>query len=474
MTTKESAAQQALPLGSAWARLRLRLGQPIDIAGIAYFRVVFGAVMAWEMWRFLDAGWVESFYIGKEIYFKYWPFTFVEPLSGAAMELVFYLVALAAILVSVGLFYRVSAIALFIGLIYIFLLDQTRYLNHFYLIFLVAFLMIFLPAHRCFSLDALRNPAIRSSTAPAWTLWLIRFQFAVPYFFGGIAKLNADWFRGEPMRAWLADRTDFPIIGGLFTDEPVVWVAVYGALLLDFFVVFLLLHSKTRVFAFIAAVTFHFMTARLFGIGIFPWVMIAGTITFFDADWPRRLIADLRQRRHRTPIRLYGLYAGAALGFFIGGFLLEAFSPWRASIGALAVALAGYHLALLAERRTDVDRPVQARAAKRPKRNRRAGGQGREVRALPRAAARRRAHACGRAARCLGGIPGRSPAASLLPSRQRPLDGRGPPLRLAYEAPGQELGRHLLRDQPRYRRNLGDRQSRLPQQDAAQKNGIPP
>ena len=188
-----------------------------------------------------------------------------------------------------GLAYRVSATLFFLGFTYAFLLEQARYLNHFYLICLISFLMIFLPAHRAASLDALWRPSIRSDTAPAWTIWLLRAQIGIVYFYGGLAKLNVDWFRGEPFRTWLARRTDFPIIGSLFTDEWMVWVLNYGGLLLDLLIVPLLLWRRTRVFAFGTAVLFHLMNVRLFSIGIFPWFMIAATALFFPPGWPRHL-----------------------------------------------------------------------------------------------------------------------------------------------------------------------------------------
>ena len=241
---------------------------------------------------------------------------------------------------------------------YVFLLEQARYLNHLYLVCLIAFLMIFVPAHWHFSLDALLGPQPRSSprvperkkqsseapvqrAVPGWPVWLLRFQMGVPYFFGGIAKLNADWLRGEPLRAWLEARTDFPFLGRFFIHEPIVWLMNYGSLLLDLFVVFLLLHRRTRVFGFIGILTFHFMNSRLFDIGIFPWVMIAGTAVFFEPDWPRRALRDLREGH---TYRSHALIGGFALGFLIGGFLPETFSFIRALIGGTGVAIAGYHL----------------------------------------------------------------------------------------------------------------------------------
>jgi surface polysaccharide O-acyltransferase-like enzyme len=102
----------------------------------------------------------------------------------------------AAACVMVGFLYRIAAPLFFLAFTYFFLLDQTRYMNHFYLVCLISFLMCFLPAERAFSVDALLRRSIRSDVVPAWTLWLLRAQVGIPFFYGGIAKLNSDWVHG--------------------------------------------------------------------------------------------------------------------------------------------------------------------------------------------------------------------------------------------------------------------------------------
>ncbi len=339
-TTHEEAVDDV----SRVQRWRATLAAPVDIAVLVYFRIAFGAIMVWEMWRFVDQGWIDRYYTDKDFYFKYWPFEWVQPFPEPWIHLVFWATAAAAAMVASGFLYRIAAPAMFLGLGYIFLLERARYLNHFYLIVLIAFLMCFLPLNRAGSIDARRRPELHTETVPAWTLWLLRFQVAVPYVFGGIAKLNEDWLRGEPLRAWLAARTDFPVIGRFFTDEPVVWAMTYGALLLDLFVVVGLLYRRTRPWAFLAAVVFHLMNSRLFGIGIFPWTMMAATAIFFEPSWPRHVLADLRARDVTSRVRVAGLAAGAGIGFLLGGFLPTSFSPWRAGIGAMAVGVGAYHV----------------------------------------------------------------------------------------------------------------------------------
>ncbi len=262
---------------------------PVDIASLVYFRIVFGAVMLWEVGRYFAHRWIERYWLEPIVHFTYYGFDWIRPWPGPGMYLHFVGLGILACFIALGFWYRISTVLFFLGFSYIFLLEKARYLNHFYLIGLISFLLIFIPAHRAFSVDAFRHSRLRSKTAPAWALWLLRLQIGVPYFYGGLAKLNGDWLQGEPMRMWMAARTDFPLIGAFFTEEWMIYLLSYGGLLLDLLVVPLLIWRRTRPFAFAAAVVFHLMNARLFIIGIFPWFMIAATALFFPTDWPRHV-----------------------------------------------------------------------------------------------------------------------------------------------------------------------------------------
>ncbi len=202
----------------------------------------------------------------------------------------FFFLGVCAIFIMLGLFYRISSILFFLGFTYIFLLDKSNYLNHFYLISLLSFIMIFVDAHRRFSIDAVLFPKIKSDVIPAWMIWILRLQLGIVYFYGGVAKINSDWLQGYPLRYWLANKTDFPIVGSLFTEEWMVMFFAYGGLLLDLFITPFLIWRKSRPFAFAAITLFHLMNSELFIIGIFPWFMMFATTIFFEPDWVRRLL----------------------------------------------------------------------------------------------------------------------------------------------------------------------------------------
>lgn len=264
-----------------------RLFADVDIASLAAFRIAFGALMLVELWMLAPD--IAAVYLEPGFHFTYYGLEWVRPWPGDGMYVHFAVLALAALGVAVGLFYRISALLFFLGIAYIFLLEQGTYLNHVYLITLLSFLMIFVPAQRAWSVDAWLRPRIRAQTAPGWALWLLRAQVGIPYFYAGLAKLNPDWLRGEPVRMWLAESTDAPLIGPLLTHEWVVYTFAYGGLLFDLLVVPALLWPRTRPFAYLFALAFHLTNATVFSIGIFPWLMIAATTIFFEPGWPRAL-----------------------------------------------------------------------------------------------------------------------------------------------------------------------------------------
>ncbi len=279
------------PLNQATAvAWKERLIQPVDIAGLVFFRMAFGAVLLWEIWQFFSHDWIHELYIAPRFHFTFWGFAWAEPWPDWGMYLHFFLLALLAGMILVGLRYRLAALLFSVTFTYLFLMERAFYLNHFYLVCLVSLLMALVPAHRAASVDAWLNPALRSHFAPAWSLWLLRLQIAIPYFYGGLAKLNGDWLHGQPMQTWMARMDNVRVVAPTF-GEP--WLAVlfsWGGMLLDLFIVPLLLWKRTRAVAFVAAVSFHLMNAIMFRIGMFPWFMICATTLFLPPHWPRTLL----------------------------------------------------------------------------------------------------------------------------------------------------------------------------------------
>src|ERR1700744_431346 len=163
------------------------------IAPLAVLRITFGGIMLVSVIRFILKGWISAFYIQPQFHFTFYGFDWVKPPGATGMYLLFAILIVAALLVTVGLFYRVAIITFFLCFTYVELLDKTTYLNHYYFISVIAFLMIWVPANRYFSVDVWLNPKLLVNRVPAWTINIFKLQPILVYFFAGLSKLNYDW-----------------------------------------------------------------------------------------------------------------------------------------------------------------------------------------------------------------------------------------------------------------------------------------
>jgi vitamin K-dependent gamma-carboxylase len=289
-------------LKSFFAEVQRRAFAPVDIASLVFFRIAFGLLMAFEVARYFKNGWVYSHWLEPRLLFKYYGFSWVDPWPAHWLYLHWAALGVLALFVAAGFLYRITAPLLFLSYAYFFLLDEVWYVNHTYLICLFCFLLIFVPAHRTLSIDSRLRPSLRSNTAPAWSLWLLRFQIGVVYFFAGLVKISPDWLRGEPMRFQLSHAIDTPILGRFFGQESAVYLISYGGMLFDLLIVPLLLWRRTRLFAFCVAAAFHLVNSLWQPIGIFPWLAIAATALYFSPDWPRRILRALRIARSTSAV----------------------------------------------------------------------------------------------------------------------------------------------------------------------------
>lgn len=271
------------------ARFKSRLFQPIDSSFLVVFRIGFAVIMFWEVIRYWSHDWIHQFYIEPEFYFKYYGFEWVHPWPGDGMYYHFIVMGLLAVFIGIGFLYRLSTLLFFLAFSYLFFIDQARYLNHFYMVILINFLLMIMPANRSFSVDAKIWPKLRSDSVPGWTLWMLRAQFEIIYIYAGLVKINSDWLNLEPLRMWLSTRSDMPLIGYLYTQDWAVAIAAYGVILLHVIGAPLLLWKRTRLAVFIIYAAFHILNHFTFNIGIFPWLTLFGTLVFFDPDWPRQL-----------------------------------------------------------------------------------------------------------------------------------------------------------------------------------------
>lgn len=264
--------------------------QSTKAAPLAVFRIFFGLLMVVSIVRFWVLGWIDKLYIQPIFHFSYYGFEFIKPL-GHWTYLLFFLCGLSAVGVALGYKYRLSIITFFLSFTYIELMDKATYLNHYYFISLVSFLLIFLPANAYFSVDAGRNAKIAFEYVPRWTIDVIKLLVAIVYFYAGLAKLNSDWLiHGMPLKIWLPAKYDLPVLGSYFHHNWLIYLFSWSGAIFDLSIPFLLFIKRTRVVAFVLLVVFHFLTWLLFPIGMFPFIMIFAATLFFDAKVHDRVL----------------------------------------------------------------------------------------------------------------------------------------------------------------------------------------
>ena len=297
-------AHTALPITRLLDRAVVAGSHPVSGASAAAFRIAFGTLGVIAVLRFAARGWIDELYITPEHHFTYSGFWWVQPLPGWGMYAHFALLGLASIGVALGYRYRLSIAAFFLLFTWVELLDKTTYLNHYYLVSLLSFLMVFMPLHRTASLDARRSPHPLNGTVPVWVVWTLRAQLSAVYLFSGIAKLNPDWlFHAQPLRIWLYNSSDILLIGALLKEPWTAYAMSWAGAAFDLTIVGWLLWRRSRPWAYAVVVVFHVLTWLLFPIGMFPWIMMTVALIFFPPDWPLRLHAGLRLWSRHSRLR---------------------------------------------------------------------------------------------------------------------------------------------------------------------------
>jgi len=310
-----------------WQLLFDTLNKPQDNLPLVILRVAFGILMFWSTTRFIANGWVQEFYVEPIYHFTYLGFGWIQPLDAIGMMMIFIALLVLSACISLGLFYRFSIIAFFLLFTYVEFIDKTYYLNHYYFISVMSLLMIVLPLNNRFSLD---NIIFKRSTqfyAPIWAIYAPRLMVGIVYFYAGFAKLTGDWLlEALPLHIWLPANSDMPLIGQFFDELWVAYAMSWGGALYDLTIPFWLSWRRSRLIAYFFVIFFHVMTALLFNIGVFPWVMITLTLIFFDAkDWyqiGKRFHFNIPKPHYENKVHTSSLILGLVFVFFLWQLLM--------------------------------------------------------------------------------------------------------------------------------------------------------
>ena len=261
-----------------------------DIYPLVVFRILFGLLMFISIIRFWQNGWIKTIYIDPIVHFKYYGFEWVKSLE-EWNYILFLICAISSIFITIGYKYRIASILFFFSFTYIELIDKTTYLNHYYFVSIISFILIFLPANIYGSIDAIKNKVVYNKT-PKWSIDIIKLMLFIIYFYAGIAKINSDWLlKAMPLSVWLPGKYDLPLIGGIMTKNWVPFFMSWCGMFYDVLIGFFLFSKCYRNIAYVFVLIFHSMTAIFFpSIGMFPYIMIVSSFIFLDNKFHKRIL----------------------------------------------------------------------------------------------------------------------------------------------------------------------------------------
>lgn len=261
----------------------------IDNSPLVIFRIFFGILIGMECYGAILTGWVKRTLIDPQFTFTFIGFEWLQPLPGNGMYIYFLVMGTLGLCIALGYKYRFSIVSFTLLWTVVYLMQKTSYNNHYYLLILISFIMIFLPANKDYAFDAHQDPSKRSITMPAYVKWVIVFQLFIVYTYAAVAKLYGDWLDFRFIEVLMAPKANYPIIGGLL-QQPWLHVVIGSAgIIFDLFIVPALLWKPTRKIAFVVAIFFHLFNSIVFQIGIFPYLSIAFMVFFFEPESIRRL-----------------------------------------------------------------------------------------------------------------------------------------------------------------------------------------
>jgi Vitamin K-dependent gamma-carboxylase len=290
------------------------LGRAVSMRALALLRVLTGPVVLLHLRPFLSDSldgriYRDAFY---EPYVAWYP-----EFPDAVYVGLLWLAAITAIAMSLGFLTRLATATTFAIVAYNLFLSTTHFHNNRAYLVIVLGMLAVAPCGRELSLDAwIRRrrglPALDPS-APAWPLWLLRFECAAVYGASGLSKLlDPDWFGGtvtwqrvERARDQLDALPDWAV--SVLTDRGFHTGAAKFVVLTELFIAAGLWWRGTRYAAVWVAVAFHVAIEGSASVQVFSALGIAVLVIWAVPSTRDRVLrldpTAARQRRLGALVR---------------------------------------------------------------------------------------------------------------------------------------------------------------------------
>jgi hypothetical protein len=300
------------------------LGRAVSMRALALLRVLAGPAVLLHLQPFLSDSLDGRIY--RDAFFEPYAAWYPELPDPVYVGLL-WLAAAAAVAMSLGLLTRLATATTFVIVSYNLFLSTTHFHNNRAYLLIVLGLLAVAPCGRELSLDAwvrhrrglppldqgLRcSPDQRSGCAPpqllapAWPLWLLRFECAAIYGASGLSKLvDPDWFGGTVTwqrvvraRDELGALPDWTV--SVLTNRSFHTGAAKVIVLTELFIAVSLWWRRTRYAAVWVAVVFHVAIETSASVQVFSYLGIVVLVIWaVPSTRDRVLRIDPTARRHR-------------------------------------------------------------------------------------------------------------------------------------------------------------------------------
>jgi hypothetical protein len=291
------------------------LGRAVSMRALALLRVLAGPVVLLHLRPFLSDAWQGRIY--RDAFFEPYAVWYPDLPRPVYVGLLWLAVA-AAVAMGLGFLTRPATATTFAIVAYNLFLSTTHFHNNRAYLVIVLGLLAVAPCGRELSLDAWirrrRGRPALDPRAPAWPLWLLRFECAAIYGASGMSKLvDPDWFGGTvPWQRVVQARDQldgWPLPGwavSVLTDRGFHTGAAKLIVLTELFIAVGLWWRGTRYAAIWVAIVFHITIQASASVEVFSVLGVAVLVIWAVPSTRDRVLridpANDRHRRWRTVV----------------------------------------------------------------------------------------------------------------------------------------------------------------------------
>lgn len=303
--------------------------EEIDNSALIIFRILLGFLLAAEGIGAILTGWVQETFIDANFNFTAIGLEWMQA-PPFIIYTMYISMSLLGICIMLGFKYRISTTAYFIIWTCSYSMQKSHYNNHYYLIVLLSAAMIIMPAHRYFSLDVKKNPALLSTTCPRWTTLFFIFQLLIVYSYASAHKVYPDWLAAKPIHIWFTNKATYPELLWLkdfLLNTSVQKSVAYLGILYDGLIIPALLWKRTRWLGIFASFGFHLFNSLVFQIGVFPYLSLTFLVFFFEPKVIQNRFFRSKQFIETKPSNEF--YKNYILAAFVVYFIIQILLPIR-------------------------------------------------------------------------------------------------------------------------------------------------